>query len=509
MKKTLALLLSALLLALGLPLAAFAEGTACGCDKAPRIMIDGINACALYRDYGTENQTEAFRLSPEAIVDTVKENAGAVWDALDGRFSVENEAQIVNAVISMFSDCSMEPDGTSRYEITPDWSYATEDIHKDGGIYSFKYDWRLDPFEIADQLHDYVEYIKNLTGHDTVHLIGFSLGTVMLDAYLTVYGYEGLESCLWFCSAHDGVELVGELFTGRMALDAAAVNGYMYENTENSFGFELLSALLDGLKNVGITDGVFRIANKVLDTLTERGGMREILLGTFARMPAIWAFVDDPCYEEAKDWLFPTAADREYYAALIEKIDRYHYGVQQHVDEIMETARLTTDRIGVLSKYGRYMTPVVEGSDICADGVIDTPHTSGGATVARLGKTLGDGYVQAVNDGHNHLSADGMIDASTCRYPEYTWFIKNCEHSEGLPYFNALLDFLCFSEEQPTVFTDPAFPQFVVFDRADRSVSPLTDDRDGLKDQKFVVRVHAFFSRILAFLRRLFTGRFF
>lgn len=43
--------------------------------------------------------------------------------------------------------------------------------------------------------------------------------------------------------------------------------------------------------------------------------------------------------------------------------------------------------------------------------------------------TLGDDYVQARDVGHNCLSEDGIIDASTCMLPENTWFIKNYGHA--------------------------------------------------------------------------------
>ncbi len=509
MKKLTAILLCVLLLAGTLPVAAFAAGGTCDCGKAPRILIDGINSCRLVKDAGTPEETEAFALSPEAILGLVKDNKEAIFDALDGRLSQESIEALTRAVIGMFDACSMNPDGTSHYEILADWHYATDDRHQSGGVYHFTYDWRLDPYLLAQQLKAYIDYIKQLTGHDKVQLIGFSLGSCVMDTYLREYGLDDVAGCIWHCGAYRGVEMVNEIFTGRLQLDPAAVNGFVAQSTDNSFGFQMLTALLDGLKAIGIESGVLGVANKVLNTLVESGAMREVLLGTFGRMPTLWSFVDDSCFEQAKDWLFPTDADRETYAGLIEKIDRYHYEVQAHVDEIMEEVRMTTGRIGVISKYNMYQTPVVAEGDLCSDGIIDTFHTSGGATAARLGKTLGDDYKQAVDDGFNHLSADGMIDASTCRYPMYTWFIKNLEHSNNRDCVYRLFDFILSAETQPDVSTDPAFPQFLVYSKTTDSVKPLTSDRDGLEDMKFIQRVHAFFSRIIVFFRRLFSGKLF
>jgi len=49
-----------------------------------------------------------------------------------------------------------------------------------------------------------------------------------------------------------------------------------------------------------------------------------------------------------------------------------------------------------------------------SDATVDTKYASVGATVADLGSALPDGYVQKNEAGvHDHLSKDGVIDAST------------------------------------------------------------------------------------------------
>ena len=508
MKKAFAILLSVLLLFSALPFTALGAGETCDCGMAPRIYINGINCARLIRDAGTENEKTAFSLDADAIIGLVKDNKDALIDMLDGRFSEESETQIADAIIAMFDDCSMDPNGDSKYAITTDYRYTTDkNRHKSGENYNFSYDWRLDPYEIADQLHDYIEFVKNLTGHDSVHLVAHSLGTIVMDTYLTVYGYEGLESCVWYCGAYRGVDLVGQLFAGGLHLDPTAVTEFLHENTENSTAFNVVSALVQGLTDIGITGGLFRVVNKIADRLVSGGAFSRVLRETFGGMPALWSFVDEEYYEDAKNFVFPTAADKETYATLIERIDRYHNDVQAHVDEIMENARAAAGKIGVVVKYNRHATPVVPKGDISADSIIDVYNTSGGATAAKLGETLGDDYKQAVNDGHNHLSADGMVDASTCRYPEYTWFIRDMEHSANSDYTRALFDFICFSDHQVDVFENPEFPQFSLFNRTTGETQPLTEASLSKADMKFVQKIHQFFARILAFFRKLFTGK--
>lgn len=508
MKKTLAILLSAVLLFTMLPLAVFGAGTACTCGKAPRIYINGINCATLIRDEGTENEKVAFSLDADEIIGLLKDNKEALFDMLDGRFSEESETQLVDAIIGMFDDCSMDPNGNSKYAITTDFHYPTADNHKNGANFNFSYDWRLDPYELADQLHDYIDYVKRLTGHDSVHLVAHSLGTIVMDTYFSVYGYEGIESCVWYCGAYRGVDLVGQLFAGGLHLDPTSVTEFLHENTENTTAFNLLSALVQGLTDIGITGGVLNVVNKVADRLVSGGAFSRVLRETFGGMPALWAFVDEEYYDAAKDYVFPTAEDKATYAALIERIDRYHNEVQANVDDIMENVRTATGKIGVVCKYNRHATPVVPKGDISADSIIDTYNTSGGATVAKLGETLGVGYAQAVNDGHDHISADGMVDASTCRYPEYTWFIRDMEHSSNSDYTRKLFDFIGFSDHQVDVFENPEFPQFSIYNRTTEETQPLTGASEKNADKKTVQKIHDFFKRIFDFIRSLFTGKF-
>ena len=59
-KKVFCVLLSALLLLGMVPIFSFGADSYCNCGKDPIIHIDGMNACDLIRDKGTENERVAF-----------------------------------------------------------------------------------------------------------------------------------------------------------------------------------------------------------------------------------------------------------------------------------------------------------------------------------------------------------------------------------------------------------------------------------------------------------------
>ena len=507
MKKALSCLLAAVMLFAGLSVAVSAQET-CDCGHAPIVFIDGFNARDLILEQGTDNEKVVFPFAEDAIPNMLKDNAATVWDLLDTRFDAETEQTVADAVKDLLHGTEMTDDGASLYDVTVDWGYPTDPAHSDGQYFKYQYDWRLDPFISAEGLRDFIAYIKELTGHDAVHLIGFSQGGTVLNTYLSQYGYDGLETVIWYCGAHNGTSLAGSLFSGGMRLDAASVTGYVQNATEDTFLFNTLAALLQGLTDIGVTGGVLDMVNRSLEKFYADGVMKDIFLSTFGKMPGVWSLVPYEDYEAAKQFMFGEGEEAAPYAALIEKLDRYHNEVQANSDAIIQAARQQVGKIAVIAKYNVRMMPVVDVADQQADSLIDTRHASCGATCADFGETLGEDYTQQNDDGHDHLSADGIIDASTALFPDYTWFIKNAVHETYIAYNEALLHHICDSDHQPDVFEDAAFPQFTYYSPAAGTTAPLTKDTDERADLKPIERVMAFFQKILAFWRNLFEKLF-
>ena len=83
-------------------------------------------------------------------------------------------------------------------------------------------------------------------------------------------------------------------------------------------------------------------------------------------------------------------------------------------------------------------------------------------------------------DGHNHVSWDYKIDASTCMFPEQTWIIKNLTH--GYAIENGTLDILIWlltADAQPTIHTDRTnYPQFILYNAYRRKLTPI--DTQGI-----------------------------
>ena len=218
---------------------------------------------------------------------------------------------------------------------------------------------------------------------------------------------------------------------------------------------------------------VSKFWSKVSDNVTPR-----VLLASYASMPSFWAFVSDDCYDEAKSFIFE--GKEEEYAGLIEKIDRYRYDVGAKYAEIIDDANAVGNQVSIVAKYGLQMIPIIEESDIMADQFLDTSSSSFGATCSTIDGKLSKEYLAAAkeNGTDRFISADNQIDASTCRYPERTWFIKNMAHMDNPDCINDLLCTILDFDGDMTVFDDEALPQFLYCKGtgAEAELVPLTKE---------------------------------
>ena len=93
------------------------------------------------------------------------------------------------------------------------------------------------------------------------------------------------------------------------------------------------------------------------------------------------------------------------------------------------------------------------------DGIIDVKYASFGATASEYGKTLDN-----ITSDAKYISPDKTVDASTCLFPEQTWFVKNMKHgSDDAALKNMMRKFMKY-DGQATVETFEEYPRFTIFD---------------------------------------------
>ena len=356
-----------------------------------------------------------------------------------------------------------------------DWSWSEQtmrDDHKDDNVYSyvFIYDGRKDPFVIADELNAYVEAVRRVTGHRDVAILSRCMGTDMALAYFQKYGWRNIDTFFTYSSAAQGTTIFSELFAGKVKLDLNSLSNYLTERrATDPFAMEspdmiLLRTVLDVLQGLNAL-GLPSAACNMLIEEVRTNALPRILRSSFATSPGYWSMVAPEDYADAKNFLFRNSTRQ--YAKLITKIDTYNLRVRMPMKDMLTQMQKDGVKLCFLAKYGFQLIPMTESRNTQSDDKITMAAQSFGATGAEYGKTLSTGYLlkQTLKGKGAYLSPDRVIDASTCWFPDVTWFVKNIRHNDFPGQFYSFVVRLVKSDRQLTVNDDPSFPQFTTFVR--------------------------------------------
>lgn len=473
MKKLLCILLS-FVLCMSIPVVALADDT-CNCGNAPVVLVHGFGS-PMYTVNEDGSQGALVSLSTEEIFALVP----AVANAL-GKLTFGDDVGFAKAVKEIVDDIASNlycnPDGTSVSDIgvgphTPAdpaiHLRAYNDNNPDGEtFYTFHQDWRLDPTATADLLDAYIQEIKAATGHDRIVLMAHSQGNIIATSYLAEYGTADIEKVIFTSPAYQGLRLVGQLFTRDISIEgkASALTSFLDTFMRLNADQQVIVNLVGALDESGILDMVVGSLDLFLDSTLD-ALYDYVLIDMFATMPGIWGFVPDEYYEEAKEVML----QKEEYRAIIPVIDKYHYGVQPRLPEIL--AGLEADGIPfyILAGYGIAPIPVYDDAVHQSDMLIDTDYMTLGATCAETGELLsyeGETLPQ-------YFSPDCMVDASTCLYPDRTWLMRYQGHLDKCHAYTDFVAWLLSEDTQLTVFDNEAYPQFMQCNAHDAFV-PVTE----------------------------------
>ncbi len=475
MKKILCVLTAVLMLLCCLLPAAAAAETGCSCGKAPIVTVLGIGN-KIVDESGT-----VFPPQGKTIAATVFTALPLLPGLLGGSLNARQQERAFNAAAKIFSPIAFDKNGDPATPAAGRFTYPAEIPHGHGEAVSFDYDWRLDPFTVAAQLNDFIHYVEEKTGHDSVYLVGESMGTMIMDTYLAAYGFDEVEGVVWFNGAYRGVATCSESFSNQNSFSAESFSAYLLQQAGVFGNSPLLCDLLTGLYESGLFENVLGSAVSVSEQLANDGMLTRFMYSYLGRIPGFWGLVSAEDYAAARDFVFPTPELREEYAGLLARLDRFHNEVAARTDEIMAQAKEATGKVGVICGSGEVIVPVTKDNSRQSDSVILTEAASNGATCAPLGESFGADYTQKVDDGHNHISPDRTIDASTAFFPDNTWFVKYGHHDMFLGGFADALIQKIFFTEGFDVFTDENFPQFLVRDPKTGTVQPLTPDNGGVE----------------------------
>lgn len=376
-----------------------------------------------------------------------RDNSGIIWDwnknyrdRADGRITEKQYRANLKTILKNTVD-----------------PYGGYDLYD----YTFHYDWRRDMYYTADQLNEYINNVLEVTGKKKCVLISRCYGCNVVAGYFDKYGTDKVETNIIYCSTAAGSIVTGEMFSGKFKLSPEGISNYL-DGFLFGEGNNLIGSIIAKSVNLGPEsfETFSAIVNKIYSRISNTM-MPKALITSFASMPGYWSMVSDNYYNQAKDFIFGDEADTTY-RKLVEKIDYYHYSVTNNASTIFTDMKESGTNYANIVKYGSNLAPMIEDCDLIADGIVEVPSASLGATSGRNGEKFSAEYMRAAkkNDTLKYISPDSCIDASTCLYPDYTWFAEGVDHFDFPKSVDKLLLAIARYDGQMTVWDDMNFPQY-------------------------------------------------
>lgn len=408
--------------------------------------------------------------------------------------------------------------------------------------FDFRYDWRLSPYDHADRLHAYIKQIIKSTGCKQVALVGRCLGGNVITAYLDKYGDQKLVKKVVYDEVmSNGSVVINDCFSGKIKFSDKHIQAYLLESEYygkqdvgidligvNDLLLEVAERLFDLLTQLGATQGIFNTVYSLYERLYS-AFMPSILLATgIGTWASYWSSLCDKDFDTALNLIFGKEGteSRAAYAGLIEKLNYIR-------TRIVKTRTLDGDanlykkfvkeygvEIGIIAGYGLVNPPIIESVDKTGDIVVDTESASFGATTAGVFDTFPQEYIdkQIAAGKGKYISLDKKIDASTCLFPETTWFIKNKHHDtyhqikELSEYFTQYTNVTADSNKRN-------ISRFLIVDKnnIEKAVNMTEDnmadgpwlqqvEQEPTKESK-LMSLFKFLASFFDFLTRLFSGQ--
>ena len=473
MKRFIGIIL-ALVIALSSVLPAFAQAdhNPETCTDVPVLIVRGMDFGGLYTDVGTDAQEAAIKADAKDIV--IKAFKGIIGSMLNLSLDpfVESAAEIAGGI---FENIKMNPDGTSKHNtgaiqyplaaenyedflngVDSEYGMIRAMIEEIGDhAYYFNYDWRIDPFVVADEINATVERMVAETGHDKINIACCSMGGIMTLAYLTEYGYDRVNRVCFMSSTFCGAQVCSDLLAGQLEIGADTLYNIADDGTKD---IPAVNFLMKVLKYTGVFKAASLIGNKItgeyVDMVNEL-----VLVPVFGCNLTFWTLLQPEDRQGAIDFIM--GGKPENYPELYTKIQALWAmidGRNALLDEMLENGV----QIAVVAHYDSPLIPVFEGAGMNGDGILETYQMSGYATVAPYGETLGDDYVAA---NPEYLSPDRVVDLSTAILPEYTYIIKGAPHvagSYGTEYSDFFVWLMTYDGEDFYAGVNPDYPRFML-----------------------------------------------
>lgn len=334
------------------------------------------------------------------------------------------------------------------------------DIAGGENLYFFSYASFGNMIDTAQELYDFIQFVKEDSGSDKVNIVPISQGGSVANALMQIYADNGrsvaedINRIIYVVPALDGSILIGEIYQYGLIDDAelytTMLPSLMGEEDMVSY---LINVVLRIMPNANV--------NSILDT-----AVNTLIMDYMRYSTLMWGLCPSGNYEACREMYLMDEGLEE-----IRRQTDWFYGAQcNRYDNILKAI---DDGVKVFDivDYNYPLYQLVDSyDDVNADGIIQLDSTSMGAFSYGVDIQLGQDYVPTHSNctdpqNHDHTDPNGIVDACTGLLPETTFYFYNQDHEKtgSNDVIMKLVTELLVDETFVDVFSKPdKFPQFNV-----------------------------------------------
>ena len=314
-------------------------------------------------------------------------------------------------------------------------------------LFFFSYNSFGDTYEIAKELSDFIDMVKEKTGSDKVNLVPVSLGGALSTAYLQLFRHKkDIKRVMYFVAALGGSHLIADV---------------MEKNIKPENGISMIEMLGDK-STADKAEGFIKLLPKgVFEATIDKAlsAINDTVLGNSLMM---WGIIPTERYPALSKLYLEDGRHDE----LKKKADSL-YEFRCRFPSVVRELEAEGVEFFAICGYGLQLLALAGSDKMSSDGIIHLSSTTMGALSAPLGETLKDFPSEGrhcTEEGHNHLSPDGTVDASYGLWPERTWYFASQRHDDTAYNDKALgIAARVLSDDSfKDIYSDAEFPQFGV-----------------------------------------------
>lgn len=341
-------------------------------------------------------------------------------------------------------------------------------------LYFYSYYSLGNMLDIAQGAYEYIQKVKEETGHDKVNVVSISQGGSVANMLFEIYKSEGrniaddVNRIVFIVPALNGSTLIGEIYQNGLLDDDDALYGYMFPMLMGeSWSSYLINLIIRFLPK--------DVLNNVLDNAFDT------VVGDYMKYSTmLWGLVPSENYPACAEKYLSDEDSKE-----IRRQADIYYNAQLNSDENILAAIESGVEVFDIVGYNYSLYPIVDSwDDVNADGIIQLDSASMGAFSNGVDKPLGKNYTSESNCGnesHNHIDPHGVLDAGTGLLPDHTFYFYKQDHEEtgSNDVVMKLAIALLTDPDFKDVYSYPdKFPQF----NTARTSIKFIDDVDEMRD---------------------------